>query len=85
MLRAVETGRPMLRAANTGLSCFIDPRGRIQGMTEIYQPAVVEGVAIAQKNITPYVRFRDWAGVLATLLAGCALLLARLRRLPKVE
>ena len=34
-IRAVETGRPVARAANTGISAFIDPVGRIQQATEV--------------------------------------------------
>lgn len=76
VLRAVETDRYVLRAANTGISCAIDPRGRIRHATRIYEPAVVKGTAVAQTGWTPYVRYRDWAGVLCTLLAGGMLFFA---------
>lgn len=32
-MRAIETGRPVARAANTGISGFIDPLGRLSGTT----------------------------------------------------
>jgi apolipoprotein N-acyltransferase len=34
-MRAVETGRPVARAANTGISGFIDPLGRIHEATPL--------------------------------------------------
>ena len=34
VLRAIETGRPVVRAANTGISCIIDPRGNTLAQTE---------------------------------------------------
>lgn len=41
VLRAVETGRPVLRAANTGISAVIDGFGRIEQKTELFTPAVL--------------------------------------------
>jgi apolipoprotein N-acyltransferase len=34
-MRAVETGRPIARAANTGISAFIDPLGRVHDATSL--------------------------------------------------
>jgi len=34
-LRAIETGRPVVRAANTGVSGFIDPVGRMSQLTPL--------------------------------------------------
>ncbi len=36
VLRAVETGTPVLRAANTGISAVIDPFGRIEQKTRLF-------------------------------------------------
>src|SRR5208283_2636798 len=35
--RAIETGIPIVRAANTGYSCFIDNRGHVLKSLDIYQ------------------------------------------------
>ncbi|MBI4685740.1 MAG: apolipoprotein N-acyltransferase [Nitrospirae bacterium] len=37
VLRAVENRKPVIRAANTGISGFIDSSGRIIGMTRLFQ------------------------------------------------
>ncbi len=39
VLRAVENRRSLARAANTGISCFIDPTGRISNRTHLFTAA----------------------------------------------
>jgi len=54
-LRAVETGRPVARAANTGISMIVDPLGRV--LTRL--PLGQEGVIVARVPAavpTPYLR-----------------------------
>ena len=41
VLRAVETGRWVLRAASTGISAIITPEGRLVEQAGLYQPAVL--------------------------------------------
>jgi apolipoprotein N-acyltransferase len=69
-LRALETGRPMLRATNTGATAIIDARGRVTA----HLPHVTQGVLDAQvqgmRGTTPFVRF----GNLPALLLAAALL-----------
>ncbi|HET6946452.1 MAG TPA: apolipoprotein N-acyltransferase [bacterium] len=58
-LRAVETGRWVIRAANTGLTVVIDPAGRIRGGVPARSEAVlVSGVSLARGE-TFYARFGD--------------------------
>jgi apolipoprotein N-acyltransferase len=58
-LRAVETGRYVVRAMSTGISAIIDPTGReIQrsGSEPVFLWAAVE----PRSEMTPFVRFGDW-------------------------
>ena len=59
-LRAIETRRPVARAANTGISCIIDIRGRRTAESGWWSPAVIRGVIIPETRITPYVLYGDW-------------------------
>ncbi len=62
VLRAVETGRPVLRAANTGFSAVIDPFGRIEKQSELFvRDILYTSVPLAidsRKNF--YTNWGDW-------------------------
>lgn len=41
VIRAIETGRPIARAANTGVSALIHATGKIEQATDIFSEEVV--------------------------------------------
>jgi apolipoprotein N-acyltransferase len=53
-MRAVETGRPMLRATNTGISAIIGPRGNLLGHSPAFATTVLTGEIIPRQGATPY-------------------------------
>jgi apolipoprotein N-acyltransferase len=59
-LRAIETRRPVARAANTGVSCLIDIRGRRISETGWWEEAVLKGEISSETRLTPYVRYGDY-------------------------
>jgi apolipoprotein N-acyltransferase len=59
-LRAIETRRPVARAGNTGISAFIDFKGKILSKTEWWTAAVLKGNLTPESRITPYVVYGDW-------------------------
>lgn len=67
IFRAVETDRFLLRAANTGISAIIDPRGRIVGKTRIFEEAVLRGRFSFRSGTTLYVRHGEWFLLLCLL------------------
>ena len=73
--RALETGRYMLRATNTGMTAIIDPRGVVVAAAPEFTTTVLTHTVQGRGGATPYVRFGNYV-VLATcgLLLGCALL-----------
>jgi apolipoprotein N-acyltransferase len=83
VFRAIETGRPLVRATNNGLTCWIDPNGRIrdwlgQDDSDIYGVGFITvsvPVPPADRPETYYFRVGDrfgWACV-AVSLVGLAL------------
>lgn len=83
-LRAIETRRPVIRSANTGISCFIDIRGKIIRQTEWWVPSVIKGTFNYEARITPYVRFGDYllyiACVMSILTLAVVFIIRPLRR-----
>lgn len=57
VFRAVENRRSLVRAANTGISCLIDPTGNILGRTPLFQPAIVSVKAPLLTEMSFYNRF----------------------------
>jgi apolipoprotein N-acyltransferase len=79
-MRALETGRPMLRATNTGMTAAIDA----QGYLEKALPQFTEGALVAtiqpHTGATPFVRWGNTPAVLlSAILLGIAVLRARNR------
>lgn len=54
-MRALETGRYMLRATNTGVTAIINERGEVLQTIEIFTTAALHGVAQGFTGATPYV------------------------------
>jgi len=75
-MRALETGRFMLRTTNTGITAIISPRGAIVAHAPQFEPYVLNGVIRAYAGSTPYVRFGNWLvlSICLALIAGAAYL-----------
>ncbi len=59
VLRAVETRTWVVRAANTGISGFIDPRGRVSAESRLLERTVLWGTPRPMAEETFYVRHGD--------------------------
>jgi apolipoprotein N-acyltransferase len=78
-LRAAESRRWTVRAANTGVSALIDERGRVRAQTRTFERGLLVGeveLASPEEDPTFYVRHGDvfaaacWAAVLTAALFG---------------
>jgi apolipoprotein N-acyltransferase len=69
-MRALETGRMMLRSTNTGMTALIDANGRVAR----HLPPFTEGALVVEAQgragSTPYVRMGNWP-----VISACALIL----------
>ena len=53
-MRAIESGRPMLRATNTGLTAVFDHKGRLIGSIPQYEVSVLKVIVQPMAGATPY-------------------------------
>jgi apolipoprotein N-acyltransferase len=81
-MRALESGRAMLRATNDGVTALIEHDGSLLGTLPQFQPGVLTGEVQPRTALTPYVRFGNWP-ILAVLWLALAVIVISCRRSPR--
>lgn len=80
-MRAIEQGRYLARAANTGISGIIDPYGRVLARSRLFETTTVTGEVRLLQERTLYARIGDLAAHIAVMITligtGTALLWRR--------
>jgi apolipoprotein N-acyltransferase len=56
-MRTLETGRPMLRATNSGATAVIDGHGEVSAQLPFYEQGVLAATVQGMRGSTPYIRF----------------------------
>lgn len=82
-LRAVENRRWLARAANTGISAIINPRGEILQQSKYREQTIIQGDVYTEDTLTFYTRFGDYIGRLASFVAVLLILVNITQRLRK--
>ena len=67
-MRAIEQGRYLARAANTGISGIVDPYGRVTRRSALFEPAVLVGEVRLLTGRTVYATIGDLAAQLSLLV-----------------
>ena len=70
-MRALETGRPMLRATNTGATAVIDAQGRVTHALPFFTEGALAATVQGRSGTTPYTLTGNWL-----VIALCVLVLA---------
>jgi apolipoprotein N-acyltransferase len=76
-MRSLETGRPMLRATNDGVTALIAHDGTLLGELPQFRPGVLTGTVEPRLGLTPYARFGNtpvlrWCSRLAAPVLAAA-------------
>ena len=69
VFRAVENRRFVVRAANTGVSGFIDPTGRVKSKTEIFTTTTLTDYIQPLNHLTFYTKFGDVFAYLCIIIS----------------
>jgi len=67
VMRAIENRMGVARAANTGITEFVDPLGHAYDQTALEREATVADRLRTSDVVPPYVKLGDWAGLLSVL------------------
>jgi apolipoprotein N-acyltransferase len=79
-MRAIETGLPLVRVANTGISAVIDPHGRIVNQLGLGIAGYLDAQLPAPKGVTFYYKTGDWPMLILLLFGLGSLLILRTRK-----
>ncbi|NLP09606.1 apolipoprotein N-acyltransferase, partial [bacterium] len=76
VFRAIENRIGIARCANTGISCFIDPCGRVSKTTALDQQVVLTGNVVLRHRTTWYTRHGDLFAWLCVLISATLLIVS---------
>jgi apolipoprotein N-acyltransferase len=79
-LRAIETRKWIARSANTGISCFINPKGEIMQATSWWVPASIAQTIGLSDYKTFYTTYGDYIARIAFYASLCILIYSLLLR-----
>jgi apolipoprotein N-acyltransferase len=68
-MRALELGKPLLRAANTGITAAVDEKGKILAQLPQFEAAVLDIDIQPSKGKTPFSEYGHWLIYLISLLS----------------
>lgn len=73
-MRAMETGRFLLRSTNTGMTGIVSPTGAIIKQAPLFQETALTGMITPMGGMTPYARFGDKPVIAAMVILLLGLL-----------
>ncbi|HJV25338.1 MAG TPA: apolipoprotein N-acyltransferase [Aromatoleum sp.] len=79
-VRALETGRPMLRSTNTGMTAVVQPDGSVSEVLPAFEQGILTTSVRGYQGLTPYARWGDVGALAIALASVAASVLPALRR-----
>ena len=81
-MRALETGRYLLRATNNGITAIVDHRGQVVDSLAQFQPGVLTGEFRPASGVTPFARLGSLPALGLVVLALAAMVFLRAPKTP---
>lgn len=81
-MRALETGRYLVRATNTGVTAFIGPDGAVKRQAPLFTTAAISDSVVPMRGATPYLQLGDSGAFAAIVLLVLAMAAGELRYAP---
>jgi apolipoprotein N-acyltransferase len=78
-MRALETGRMVLRATNTGATAIISNKGDVLATVPQFTTTILNGSVQGYAGSTPYIRWGNWA-IISLLFIALILLWGRKKK-----
>ncbi|CEN56389.1 apolipoprotein N-acyltransferase [Candidatus Methylopumilus turicensis] len=78
-MRALETGRMVLRATNTGATAIISNKGNVLATVPQFTTVILNGTVQGYTGSTPYIRWGNWA-IISLLFIALILLWGRKKK-----
>jgi apolipoprotein N-acyltransferase len=69
-MRALETGRWMVRATNTGATAAIDEHGRVVSRLRNFTQGTLIASVVPREGMTPYARWGNYAALVLVVLTA---------------
>ncbi len=77
VFRAVENRRPVVRAANTGISAFILPNGKIVAQSGLFTEELLSReIPLPDSELTLYTRYGDFFALALTIFSALNIFIA---------
>ncbi|MFH1737131.1 MAG: apolipoprotein N-acyltransferase [Actinomycetota bacterium] len=77
-MRAAETGKPVVQAANTGISGFIDSYGETAGTIRLNRVGTIQNTVTGNRRRTIYTRFGRFLPIIIVLVTAILITVLRL-------
>jgi apolipoprotein N-acyltransferase len=77
-MRAAETGKPVVQAANTGISGFIDSRGETDGTIRLNRVGTIQNTVTGNRGRTIYTIFGRFLPIIIVLVTVIIITVLRL-------